>query len=69
MKETETYTYHEQRFDISTLPCEDGDVIFTINNYPMHTTLYMTAQQARYIGEQLRAAAERAEQNQQRSAA
>lgn len=68
MKETETYTYQRQRFDISTLPCSDGDVIFTINNFPMHATLYMTAQQARYIAEQLKSAAEAAEQKQREAA-
>ena len=69
MSETETYTFHGQRFYISALACDDGDVIFTISNFPMRATLYMTAQQARYISEQLRAASERAEQNQQKEAA
>lgn len=65
---TETFTYQENMFTINTQGVDDGDVIFVINRYPLSTTLYMTAQQARYIGTMLKTAAEEAEQKQREAA-
>ena len=47
------YKYNEATFDISTIPCEDGDVIISVHNFPLTTTVYLTNEDAQKLALQL----------------
>jgi hypothetical protein len=52
------YTYNESRYSISAIPCDDGDVIISVHNFPVTATFYLhNADAVKLADEILRASA------------
>lgn len=47
------YKYNGKTFEINTIACDDGDVIFSIGKYPMTFTFYLHMQDAERLAEQI----------------
>lgn len=47
------YKYQDTRFAINTIACDDGTMIFTVQNFPLSTTFYLTQEDAERLYDQL----------------
>jgi hypothetical protein len=53
-----TYNYeYNTAVEVDAIKCPDGDVILSIKNFPLSTTLYLGAEQARELALQIMEAA------------
>lgn len=47
------YTFTNKTFEINIIPCDDGDVIFSVGKYPMTFTFYLHMQDAERLAKQI----------------
>lgn len=63
------YTFTNKTFEINTIACDDGDLIFSIGKYPTTFTFYLHMQDAERLVEQIGKAIDEAQQRKSKEAA
>jgi len=47
------YEFQGKRFEVHTTPCDDGDVVLTIGNFPVSFTVYLSNTEAGRLADQI----------------